>query len=166
MDLTAPQGLVFLVLTLPILIFVVWTDLSQMKIYNKTVLILLGVFVLVGPLVLPLEAYLHRFVQFGVVLAVGFVLTIAAGVGGGDTKFAAAAAPFIAPGDIRLVIVLLCAASLAAVATHRIARGIPALRRLTPDWISWTDAEKFPFGFAMATTLLLYFLSPLILFGS
>lgn len=166
MDLTPTQGLVFLVLTGPVLFFVVWTDLSRMRIYNKTVLILLGLFVLAGPLVLPLDAYLGRFVQFALVLAVGFVLTIAAGIGGGDSKFAAAAAPFIAPGDIRLVIVLLCAASLAAVATHRMARSVPALRRATPDWVSWTESEKFPFGFAMATTLFLYFLSPLILSGS
>lgn len=163
MGLTPLQGLGFLILAGPVLFYVIWTDLSQMKIYNKTVLLLFAVFVVSGPILLPLDTYLHRYLQFAVVLAVGFVLTIAGGVGGGDSKFAAAAAPFIAPEDIRLLILILCAASLAAVATHRLAGRIPALRRLTPDWRSWSERRDFPFGFAMATTMVLYFLSPLFI---
>lgn len=163
MGLTPLQGMVFLAVTVPVLIYTVWTDLSRMKIYNRTVLLMFAVFVLVGPLVLPVDDYLNRYASFAIVLAFGFVLTIAGGVGGGDSKFAAAAAPFVAPEDIRLVVVLLCAASLAAVATHRIARAIPAIRRQAPDWHSWSEARDFPLGFALATTLILYFLSPLIL---
>jgi len=44
---------------------------------------------------------------------------------------------------------------LAAVLTHRIAKHTP-LRRLAPDWVSWSPAKKFPMGLALGATLAVY----------
>jgi prepilin peptidase CpaA len=79
--------------------------------------------------------------------------------GAGDAKFAAAAAPFFAraPGDITVIVMLLSAFLLGAFATHRIARTIPALRTMAPDWVSWTRKD-FPMGLALVGTLWSYLL--------
>jgi prepilin peptidase CpaA len=78
-------------------------------------------------------------------------------MGAGDAKFIAAAAPFVHPGDIRLVIAVFAAALLAAFATHRLIRHSP-LRRLAPDWQSWQSGARFPLGFALGGTLAAYLL--------
>ena len=49
---------------------------------------------------------------------------------------------------------------LGAFASHRIMRAIPAFRRATPDWASWTHAD-FPMGLALAGTLIFYLLAAL-----
>ncbi|MDF2140689.1 prepilin peptidase [Paenirhodobacter sp. CAU 1674] len=156
---TQMAALVFLALVTPICIWVVYTDLKYMKIRNSAVLALLAVFALAGPLLLPLDVWAWRWSHFAVVLAVGFVLNMIAHFGAGDAKFAAAAAPFFAcePGDITVIVMLLSAFLLGAFATHRIARTIPALRTMAPDWVSWTRKD-FPMGLALVGTLWTYLL--------
>ncbi|WP_420344847.1 prepilin peptidase [Paenirhodobacter sp.] len=145
---------VFLALVTPICGWVIFTDLKYMKIRNAAVLALIAVFALAGPLVLPWQEWLWRWSHLAVVLAVGVVLHLIAHFGAGDAKFAAAAAPFIAasPEGIRLAVLLLAAFTLAGFAMHRMARALPALRRLSPDWVSWTRPD-FPLGIALAATL-------------
>lgn len=147
-------ALVLLIATLPICAWVVFTDLKFMKIRNVAVLALIGVFAVVGLAVLPPEIWAWRWLHLPVVLGIGLLLNIAAGVGMGDVKFAAAAAPFFAiqPSHVWLMIVLLQACLLAAFTTHRIARAIPAVRAATPDWVSWGH-RKFPFGLVLVGTL-------------
>lgn len=145
--------------TLPITAWVIWSDLKFMKIPNKAVIAMLGVFAVVGFMVIPLEPWLWRWANFAVVLVVGIVLNAVIHFGAGDAKYAAAAAPFIAlnPTSIRLVLVLMAAMTLSAFITHRAARAIPALRGLAPDWLSWTRKD-FPFGIPLAGTLSAYLL--------
>jgi prepilin peptidase CpaA len=99
-----------------------------------------------------------------IVLVIGFFLNQFGGIGAGDVKFAAAAAGMIAAPDARFLMLLFAAVLLAAFVTHRGFRAVPAFRRLTPDWVSWTRRD-FPMGFALGGTLVFYLLLALK-FGS
>ncbi|MFK7939922.1 MAG: prepilin peptidase [Roseovarius sp.] len=161
LQLSLTEALWFLPFVAPICGWVIYTDLSRMKITNHANLALVGVFVLVGLLALPLDIYGWRLVQLLVVLVLGFVFNIMGLMGAGDSKFLAAAAPFIAPGDTVTVLFLLSIVTLTAIATHRWAKKT-ALRDMAPDWVSWTNAEKFPMGLALGSTLVLYLVMGLI----
>jgi len=158
MALTATSALWFLPFVLPICIWVAWSDMKFMKIPNKAVLALLGVFLIVGLIALPFTGYLWRLPHIVVILAIGFVANMAGLLGAGDAKFAAAMAPFVALGDAVLFMYLFAAALLAAFAVHRIFRAIPAVRRATPQWASWTS-RKFPMGLALGSSLAFYLLA-------
>ena len=149
--------LIMFLAPLPISFWVIWSDLKFMKIPNKAVIAMLAIFVVVGLMVIPFEVWLWRWTHFIVILIVGIVLNATIHFGAGDAKYAAAAAPFIAlnPSSIRLLLVLLAAVTLSAFVTHRLARAIPALRGLAPDWLSWSRKD-FPFGVPLAGTLSAY----------
>ncbi|MBE1283238.1 MAG: hypothetical protein GJ676_07985 [Rhodobacteraceae bacterium] len=155
MELTASAAWWFLPFVLPLCFYVAYTDMRLMRITNQAVIALAVIFLLVGLLALPLPIYGMRLVQLVVVLIIGMVLNAGGAIGAGDAKFAAAAAPFIAPGDFRLVIAILAAALLAAFVTHRLAKHT-ALRKLVPEWKSWTMGKKFPMGMALGATLGFY----------
>lgn len=165
LDLTAQQAaLAFLVLVTPICVWVTYTDLKFMKIFNWQTDLLAVLFVVAGLLLLPFDVYLWRLSHFFVLLAIGFVLNAIAGFGAGDAKFMAAAAPFFAhtPESVILAVLLLSSFLLGAFATHRLARMVPALRAMAPDWVSWTRRD-FPMGLALVGTLWTYL--ALIAFG-
>lgn len=146
---------VFLALCLPVCAWVCWSDLRTMKIPNMAVLALLAIFAVAGVLLFPFDAWLWRWVNFAVVLALGFVLNATANVGAGDAKFAAAAAPFVKAAHLPFVLPLFAAFLLGAFAAHRLLRAIPAVRGLAPDWVSWTRRD-FPMGLALVGTLVTY----------
>lgn len=152
---SAHEALWFLPLVIPVAIWVAWSDMKFMKIPNKAVLALAGVFAVVGLLALPLPEYGWRWVHLAVVLAVGFVMTIAGLMGAGDAKFGAAMAPFVALGDLNLFIGIFAASLILAFVVHRTMRAIPAVRKATPDWASWTH-RKFPMGLALSGALLIH----------
>ena len=158
MAISALSALWFLPFALPICIWVAWSDMKFMKIPNTAVVALAVVFLVVGLVALPFHEYSFRLLHLVVILAIGFVLNMMGSVGAGDAKFAAAAAPFFALGDLRMVLYLFAAVLLAAVATHRLARKIPAIRRLTPDWASW-ERKDFPMGLALGGTLAFYLIA-------
>lgn len=163
MHVTAVQALWFLPFVAPICFYVAWCDMKYMKIPNRSVLLLTAVFAVVGLMALPIDAYLWRWVHLLVVLLAGFILSSVGQVGAGDAKFAAAMAPFIAREDALAVLMLFATILLAAFATHRTARMIPAVRTATPDWQSWERRRDFPMGFALGGTLVIYFLLPLLI---
>lgn len=155
LDISTHAASWFLPFALPICLWVIWSDLSAMRIPNTAVLTLAGIFVVVGLLVLPLADYPWRLLNLVVVLALGIAANAAGLVGAGDAKFAAAAAPFVAPGDVSALMLIFAANLLAALATHAMAKR-SALRRLAPDWRSWSQDKKFPMGFALGGTLAIY----------
>jgi prepilin peptidase CpaA len=154
-QLSSQTALWFLPFALPIAFWVAWTDMKFMRIPNLAVLALLGVYLLIGPLALPLEVWAWGWTHFAVVLVVGFVLSTAGLVGAGDAKFAAAIAPMVALGDAALFLPLFAAILLAAFFTHRAVRLVPALRGLSPDWESW-ERREFPMGLALGGALVAY----------
>ncbi|WP_371037026.1 prepilin peptidase [Rhodosalinus sp. FB01] len=155
LQISAASAQWFLPFVVPVCLYVCWSDMRAMKIPNRAVLALLGIFLAVGLVALPLAEYPWRLVQLAVVLALGIVLNAAGVMGAGDAKFAAAAAPFIHPGDMRFLIALFAAVLLAAFVSHRLVRATP-LRRLAPDWESWPRGRDFPMGLALGGTLAAY----------
>ena len=101
------------------------------------------------------EVYCFRIRFLLLVLLVGMFLNAGGLIGAGDAKFAAAAAPFIALGDVKLLSVIFASTLLAAWVTHRAAKVSP-LRQMVPDWESWEQGTKFPMGLALGGTLAIY----------
>lgn len=155
MALTSLAALWFLPFALPIGIWVAWSDMKFMKIPNKAVIALTVVFLVIGLVALPLHDYLWRWLHLIIVLLVGFILNMLRAIGAGDAKFAAAMAPFVALGDLGLLLFLFAAVLLAAVLTHRLFKRSEAFRAKTPDWLSWSHAD-FPMGLALSGTLIFY----------
>ncbi len=154
-DTPATAALWFLVFASPICLWVAWSDLRAMKIPNRAVIALVCVYLAVGIAVLPLPDYLWRLSHLAILLLAGIAANAAGLMGAGDAKFIAAAAPFVGLGDAATVMLLLAAVLLAAFVTHRLAR-ISPLRRLAPDWASWSAGRRFPLGLALGPTLALY----------
>jgi len=155
MAISASAALWFLPFVLPIFFYVAFTDMREMRITNQTVVALAVVFLIVGLIALPLPVYGMRLLQLFGVLIIGILLNAGGAIGAGDAKFAAAAAPFIAPGDLRLLLIIFSANLLAAFLTHRLAKHSP-LRRVAPNWESWNRGWDFPMGLALGGTLAIY----------
>lgn len=153
--LSPAAAAVLLPLSAPIALWVAWSDMRFMRIPNQAVLALAAVYLVAGPLALPLDDWARGWAAAAVVLAAGFVLNLAGAVGAGDAKFAAAAAAFIAPADLRLVLPLFAAVLLGAFAAHRGMGRLPAFRAAAADWESW-QRKDFPMGLALAGTLVFY----------
>jgi prepilin peptidase CpaA len=153
-------GVAFLAV-LPIAIWVAWSDMKFMKIPNKAVLALAAVYVVLAPFLLPWGVALWGLALMGIVLTITFVMSTAGLIGAGDAKYAAAMAPFFVGADAGFLLTAAGACILAAFLIHRALRALPAFRRLTPDWLSWTHA-KFPFGLPMSGTLLFYLSAPFL----
>lgn len=164
MAISATAALWFLPFIVPLCLYVAYTDLSRMKITNRTVMAMVGVFVVVGLIALPFDTYLWRYLHLLVALIIGMALNAVGVMGAGDSKFIAAAAPFIALGDLQMVLALLTVCVFFSLIVHRIIKRT-ALRRLAPNWISWDVGKKFPLGFALGPTLGLYLIFG-ALFGS
>ncbi|MBR9865271.1 MAG: hypothetical protein GYB24_17730 [Rhodobacteraceae bacterium] len=147
---------VLLLIALPFCIWAAISDLRHMKIYNKTTLGLFLAFAVVGLLIFPLDLYALRIAQAALMLAVGFLLTAFGYMGGGDSKFIAAMAPFIALGDATMFLMLLAALSLLTVAVHRGIGAIAALKPYLAGWKSWQVGGKFPYGVTLSASLACY----------
>ena len=157
MAISATQALWFLPFVLPICLYVAYTDLAEMRITNPSVLLLAGIFVVLGIFLLPFNEYLWRLAALVVVLVVGIILNAAGALGAGDAKFAAAAAPYIALGDLLFLLTLLMGVMLSSVCVHRVFKHT-RLRDLAPHWKSWQQKTKFPMGLALGPTLAIYLL--------
>ena len=161
-SVTVTQSIAFLIFVTPLCIYVAWNDLRAMKIPTWSTDALALVFVVVGIFVMPFSEYLWRYAHFGVVLVVAILLNAIGAMGAGDSKFLASAAPFVALPDVGLVFFLLGAGLLGGFVVHRIARSIPPVRNLVPNWLSWSEKKRFPMGFPMAAVLIVYLALPLI----
>ncbi|NBE08029.1 A24 family peptidase [Paragemmobacter ruber] len=151
----------FILPVLAICIWVAWSDMKFMKIPNTAVLTLAAVYVVIGPIALPFGAWLWGLALGAIVLAVGFVASSLRLVGAGDSKFAAAMAPFFTETSPAFVFILFGICLLAAFTAHRLMRSVRPFRAASADWASWTHA-KFPMGLALAGTLCFYFLLALL----
>lgn len=153
--MTSLAALLFALPVAAISIWVAWSDMKFMKIPNKAVLSLLAVYIVLGVVSLPFVTWLLGLALGAATLVIGFFSTMIRLIGAGDAKFAAAMAPFFAGAEPRLLIGIYAACLLAAFTSHRLMRQIPAIRRRTEDWESWTRKD-FPMGLALTGTLLLY----------
>jgi prepilin peptidase CpaA len=159
--LTPNAALILLVPVLPIAIWAAWSDLKRMKIPNTAVLAMAAIWPLIGWYVVPYESWLWGFALLGIVLVLGYVGYMTGTFGAGDAKYAAAMAPIFVGADYGLVMLLVAACLIGALITHRIMRSIPAIRRMTPDWVSWTQRRYFPLGFALSGIVVIYLIANL-----
>ncbi len=132
-----------------------FNDLKRMKLPNGLVLAMVGVYLVMGPFLLAWDQYLWGFSHGVVMYLVGMFAFAYLGVGAGDGKFAAAMALFIPVADAGVVLSLFAAFLIGAFLAHRALRALPAVRRATPDWVSW-EHKKFPMGLALAGTMVTY----------
>ncbi|MGR3762059.1 prepilin peptidase [Roseobacteraceae bacterium NS-SX3] len=158
MAISAEAALWFLPFVLPLCYAAALTDLRGMRIPNWINDSLALTFVAVGLFVMPSwAAYGWQLVHLPAGIALGFLMYSAGVIGAGDAKFAGAAAPFVAYGDLPAIMMIFAANLLAGTATHRIAKYSP-LRRLAPEWKSWDVGNKFPMGFCLGGSLAIYLL--------
>jgi prepilin peptidase CpaA len=137
-----------------------------MKIKNLAVLAMLAIFVVVGPMLLPLGDYAWRYAHFAVVLAIGYLMSAGLGFGAGDMKYMAAVAPFVPVADLGAIAMLFLLWSVILLVLFWLARRSDALRMAAPGWVWLTDTAeraggvrklKTPFGVALAPTVTTYF---------
>lgn len=153
--LSATAATWLLIAALPISIFVAWNDMRAMKIPNIAVGALVLGFAILGLIALPFTQYLWQWTHLIVVLVIGFVLSVLGVFGAGDAKYSAAAAPYVMLADLRILGMIFIACVLAGYITHRLAKHSP-LRRIVPEWESWTSGRRFPMGFPLGMTLITY----------
>jgi len=155
MLLPASAALWFLPFVLPIAIWVAWSDMATMKIPNKAVLALIGVYLVIGLIALPFTQWAWQLAHFAVILGITFVMSALGLMGAGDAKFAAAAAPFVMLDDSINLLALLAIWTFFGFVSHRLAR-ISPIRKLVPHWESWERTRDFPMGYPLAGTLVTY----------
>jgi len=155
--ITPTGALILMVPVVPIAVWVAVNDMARMKIPNKAVLALAAVWPLLGWLAVPTwAAWFWGFALLGIVLVVGYLLYTAGGFGAGDAKYAAAMAPMFVGANVVSLGVLVAACLIGALIAHRLMKAIPAIRRATPDWESWSQRLFFPLGFALSAILVFY----------
>jgi prepilin peptidase CpaA len=155
MGLTASAALWFLPFVVPIALYISWNDMRSMKITNASVMVLLGVFVVIGPFAFGWPAYAWQWLHVPVTLAVCILLWMARAMGGGDAKMIAAMSPFFALADFGLITQVFAASLLGALAVHSLFR-FTKLKDIVPDWKSWNAGRYFPKGLPLSMTLVFY----------
>ena len=160
MGTPVPVALAFLLLSLPICLWVVHADLSRLKIPNCAVMALVAVYAVAGLAMVALGwwgvgDWAWRWTHLAAILLLGMAMNAASLIGAGDAKFAAAAAPFVALSDWATVLSLFPLLLLLCWLLHRLARAT-AGPRLAAGWVSWSSGKRFPMGLALAATLLVY----------
>lgn len=154
--MAAYAPLLLFLIALPFCIWAAVTDLRSMKILNPCNLGLFMAFVVVGAFLFPLDVYGLRLAQGALMLVVGIVLNATGHMGGGDSKFIAAMAPYIALQDATMFLMLLALMSLVTVGLHRGIGAISPLQPVLAGWKSWNAGGKFPFGVTLSSALLIY----------
>lgn len=158
--ITQLEAVVFGLLTLPVTIWIVWTDVTDMKIKNAAVLATLAIFIFAGFFVMPFDDYSWRYAHIAVALSAGILLSVTIGLGAGDAKYIAAAAPMVVLPDLGTIALLYCGWSLLLLIGMLTARRSRTLRAAAPGWV-WFEEERrsyVPFGLSLAPTMSSYFL--------
>lgn len=155
--ITPTGALILLVPVLPIAIWAALTDMKRMKIPNKSVLAMAAVWPALGWLAVPTwAAWFWGFAVMAIVLVALYLLYTTGTFGAGDAKYAASMSGIFVGSPIGFLLLLIASCMIGALILHRILRGIPAIRRATPDWESWEQRRYFPFGLALSLMVLVY----------
>ncbi|WP_176559464.1 prepilin peptidase [Rubellimicrobium roseum] len=144
-----------LLLALPILLWIAWTDVMALRIRNSAVAAAVALFVVTLPLVGWPEAG-WRLLAAAVVFLTGFALFAARLMGGGDVKMGAALMLFVPSGTHSQFALLFSAAMLMGILALEMLRRLPALRRAGP--VSLRARGTFPMGLAFALGAVLHVL--------
>ena len=152
---TAPM-LVAMAAMLPLMLYVMWSDLKTLRIPNWVVLAVLAVFVVTGLWGLPFETFLWRLAHGVIFLAIGFsIFALGRGkVGGGDMKLIAALVPFIAGAHALFILAIYTVVTFAGLILHRLIRA--GLRGRQTGWLAFDQKIYFPVGVLLGLTILIY----------
>ncbi len=146
-----------LLLTAPLLIWAAIWDLRRMLIPNRISIALALIFVAWAALFATPEDAAWRALAGAVTLVVGIALVIFARMGGGDMKLMAAAAPFVAPGDIGAAMVLLSICLIALLPCLALMRRVVRARAAPVEWVSLQPGmRQVPMGVSIAAAAVLY----------
>lgn len=151
----APQW-PFLLAALPFCLYASWSDLKSMRIPNWVSIALLGVWLVLALIFLPLISIGWHLLAALCIFVIGFFLNATGNMGGGDVKLATAITPFIALDTASVAMIVYAFAAVIALAIHRVARATPAIVNATPHWKSWTERGVFPLGTSISATLIIY----------
>jgi prepilin peptidase CpaA len=155
--ITTTGALILLVPVLPIAIWAATSDMKRMKIPNQSVLAMAAVWPALGWLAVPTwAAWFWGFAIMAIVLVALYLLYTTGSFGAGDAKYAAAMSGIFVGTPIVFLLALIATSMIGALILHRVLRGIPAVRRMTPDWISWEQRRYFPFGLALSMIVVFY----------
>ena len=145
----------YLIVMVPIWLYVAWDDVAHLKIRNKVVILIAAIFVITGPFLMPLADYAWQVGQGIAVLLVVFLLYGLRLMGGGDAKFIAAASLYMHRSDVGLIFLIFGITFMVGWAVHRIMKGTIG-PKLFPDWASWTSGKRFPMGLPMGGWVCIY----------
>lgn len=159
--LTLTQALWLAPACIPLALWVALSDMQRMKIPNMASILMVAAWATLGFMAFPLDLWLWGWGFMAIGLVIGILGNMISLFGAGDAKFAAAMAGVFVTADLRFALLVIAGSMLAALVTHRLARNIPAVRRATPNWESWTRRD-FPFGLALAGTLIFYVFAPIL----
>jgi len=140
----------------PLMVYVIVSDLRTMKIPNWAVLAAFGVFLVTGLWGLPFDVYLWRIGHAVIALLAGFVLFSAAGgsIGAGDLKLIAAITPFIPGSAVTGVLFIFALSAIGLIFFHQITRRV--VRKRETGWKSFDQAVYLPAGVALGLTIVLF----------
>ncbi|MEO1949092.1 prepilin peptidase [Thioclava sp.] len=135
----------------PILIWVALSDLREMRIPNRIVLITLGFFALCAPF-LGLHELSLRLAAGAITFLVGYVFFVLRAFGGGDVKFLAALMLFVPSAAMGEFLIAFSVALFAGSALTMGLQSAPVATRLGPrlGWKSCYARGKLPMGVSIA----------------
>ena len=149
----AVWAVVFLALTAPLAVMVIYYDLRYMRIPNYLVLLTAIAFVATGPFLLEFSDFAYRAALGLFILFLGFLLHLTGRIGGGDIKYMSAILPFVARSDYVDFVFILCIFGILGVLAHRSVKWLG----LAPDnWVSWQRKGAYPYGLTLGAALITY----------
>lgn len=150
--------MIFLILILLPMLYAAWSDLRFMSIPNEVSLLLLGLFVVSAPFLVGLPDMGGRMIIAVVLLVIGIMLNALRLIGGGDVKLLSAGILFVDPSidHVSLFFQVLGMMSLSGVIVHRGLAYLPPVSKAVPEWSSWGERGKFPFGLSIAASVIFY----------
>ncbi len=157
------QALPFLVVAGPLCLIAAVSDLRTMTIPNWISIALIAAFLPLGLILLPFDEFLWRLAGGAILFVIVFIMNALRLIGGGDAKLAAAFTPYIATNDYMAFLFLMAVAGILTLVAHRVAGRVPAIRKATPDWKSWTAGNHFPYGLTICVSALYYLIQRVII---
>jgi prepilin peptidase CpaA len=142
-------------LALPCL-WAAWSDLTTMTIPNRIVLAVAAIYVVLGPLVLPFDAYLWGFANGAIALVAGFLLFLTGQFGAGDAKFLAAIALYVGRIDVPTVLWIYAILALLSVAVVSLVKWRMKEFAAKGPLGSLREKRRFPLGLPLALSILVY----------
>lgn len=154
MDTTAL--LISIVGLVPLMVYMIYSDMKYMKIPNWLSLSVLGVFLATGSWGLPLEVFVWRLAHGGIVFGLGYLLyRFAEGrVGAGDIKLIAAFTPFIPGSHIAFILMGFAIISFLTLAAFMVARKY--LHNENSTWKAFAQRSFVPAGVILGLTVMIF----------